>query len=247
MDRLIYTAMNGAKQVMLRQAANNHNLANVNTTGFRADLDAFKSLPLHGPGFNSRIYTEERSIGIDLSPGQLAHTGRDLDVAIHGDGFIAVQTRDGSEAYTRAGNLRINSNGILETERGDQVLGNGGLISLPPYEKLEIGGDGTISVRPLGQTAATLAAVDRIKLVNPDPQNLVKREDGLLQNRDRATAVADTDVKVVSGALESSNVNAVDALVNMIALSRQFELNVKMMERADSTDRASATLMRLNG
>ncbi len=246
MDRLIYTAMSGAKQVMLQQANNNHNLANVNTVGFKADLDAFRSLPVKGPGFESRVYTEERNTGVDLSPGQLMQTGRELDVAVHGSGFIAVQTSDGTEAYTRAGSLRVNSSGILETSSGQLVRGEGGIISLPPYEKLEIGTDGTISVRPIGQTASTLAAVDRIKLVKPEPADLVKREDGLLQHRDLIEQVADAEIKVVSGALETSNVNAIDALVNMIELSRLFEINVKMMERADATDRASATLMRLN-
>ncbi len=246
MDRLIYTAMNGAKQVMLQQANNNQNLANVNTIGFRADLDAFKSLPLAGPGYASRVYTEERNIGVDLSPGPLMQTGRELDIAVQGQGFIAVQADDGTEAYTRAGSLRVNADGLLETSSGNLVLGEGGVVSLPPFEKLEIGGDGTISIRPLGQTAATLAAVERIKLVKPDPSSLVKRADGLLQNPELVAEVADAEIKVVSGALESSNVNAIDALVEMIELSRVYEVNVKMMERADATDRASATLMRLN-
>jgi flagellar basal-body rod protein FlgF len=246
MDRLIYTAMNGAKQIMLQQANNNHNLANVNTTGFRADLDAFKNLPMKGPGYESRVYSQEQSVGVDQSPGSLMQTGRALDVAVQGEGFIAVQAKDGSEVYTRAGNLRIGSGGMLETATGELVLGSGGIISLPPYEKLEIGTDGTVSVRPLGQTASTLAAVDQIKLVKPEIENLIKREDGLLQHKDNVPQAPDTEIKLVSGALESSNVNAVDALVNMIELSRLYELNIKMMESADATDRASATLMRLN-
>lgn len=246
MDRMIYTAMNGAKLAMLGQASNNHNLANLSTTGFQRDLDTAKSLNLAGPGYQSRVYAEQFNAGVDFRQGALMQTGRDLDLAIRGDGYIAVQAEDGSEAYTRAGDLRINNAGFLETGNGHAVLGNGGVISLPPFEKLEIGTDGTISIRPLGQTAATLAAVDRIKLVAPDKAQLVKGEDGLLRHREGVPQAANASVKVVAGALESSNVNAVDALVNMIELSRQFELNVKLMDRADANDRASATLMRLS-
>lgn len=246
MDRMIYTAMNGAKHVMLKQASNNHNLANVSTTGFRRDLDAVASLTLYGPGYQSRVYADQRDAGIDQSPGSTQHTGRELDIALHGEGFIAVQADDGSEAYTRAGDLKVSTAGFLQTGSGHAVLGNGGPISIPPFEKIEVAADGTISIRPLGQTASTLAAVDRIRLVKPVESELVKRSDGLLEHKDQVAQPPDTSVKVVSGALESSNVNAVDALVNMIELSRQFELNIKLMERAESNDRASATVMRLS-
>lgn len=246
MDRMIYTAMNGAKQVMQRQAYNNNNLANVSTAGFRRDFDIVRSMQLYGPGYQSRVYAQETTAGVDHESGRIMQTGRDLDLAIQGEGYIAIQAPDGTEAYTRAGDLKIDSAGFLKTGAGHSVMGNGGLVSIPPFEKLEIGGDGTISVRPLGQTAATLAAVDQIKLVKPDSKDLVKGSDGLLRHRNGEVQAPDASVTVVSGAIESSNVNAVDALVNMIELTRQFELNVKLMERADANNRASATLMRFS-
>ena len=246
MDRMIFTAMTGAKQVMLRQANNNHNLANVSTTGFQRDLDVFQAMPLYGAGHLSRVYTEDRRAGIDFTPGSIQQTGRELDVAINGDGFIAVQTDDGlAEAYTRAGDLRVNAAGLLETRSGQLVLGEGGIIAIPPFEKLDIGTDGTISIRPVGQAASTLAAVDRIKLVNPDKAELQKRPDGLLEMISGEVQPPDANVTLTAGALEASNVNPIDALVTMIELARQFEMQIKLMEKADATDQASATLLRL--
>lgn len=246
MDRMIYTAMQGAKQVMLRQASNSHNLANVSTTGFRADLDAFKSLPVYGPGHPSRVAVEDRRAGVDFAPGSIVSTGRALDVAINGSGFIAVQGADGREAYTRAGDLHISAGGLLETGTGHLVLGNGGPVALPPAETIEIAADGTISIRPVGQAATSLALVDRIKLVDPPLEELEKTAEGLFARRDGAPEDADAAVKLANGALESSNVNAVDALVNMIELSRQYELNVRLMHVANQTDEASARLLRLS-
>lgn len=242
---MIYTAMVGAKEVMLRQAANNHNLANVNTTGFRADLDAFSPQPVYGPGHPSRVLVQDQRVGVDFSPGSIITTGRDLDTAVKGSGFIAVQASDGGEAYTRAGDLRIGGAGVLETGAGHPVMGNDGPIAIPPYEKLEIGADGTISIKPLGQSAATLAVLDRIKLVNPPVTELHKGQDGLLRQNDGQLAPPDASVSLASGALESSNVNMVDALVTMIELSRQYEMNVKMMHAAEEEDSASASLLRL--
>lgn len=245
MDHMIYTAMSGAKQVMLRQASNNHNLANANTTGFQADLDAFKSLPVYGPGHPSRVFAEDQRVGVDFSKGQIMTTGRELDIAVNGDGFLAVQAPDGSEAYTRTGDLRISAGGVLETSSGHAVMGNGGPIAIPPFEKLEIGADGTISIVPLGQSATSLATLDRIKLVNPEPAALAKGEDGLLRTTDGQPALVDASVSVINGALESSNVNTVDSLVTMIALAREYEMNVKMMKAAEETDSASASLLRM--
>ncbi|GIX22691.1 MAG: flagellar basal body protein [Gammaproteobacteria bacterium] len=244
MDRLIYTAMNGARTVLWRQAVNNHNLANLDTTGFRADLAAQQGWLLRGAGYAARAVGDGRWLGFDATPGRLQHTGRDLDVAVAGRGYLAVQTPEGGEAYTRAGALRVDAAGVLRTAEGWAVLGDGGPIALPPFESVEIGADGTVSVRPAGQGAATLAAVARIKLVAPPDGELVKRPDGLLEHP-AGVQPADAGVRLVSGALESSNVNAVDALVTMIDLSRQFELGVKVLERAEEMDRASAALMRL--
>lgn len=246
MDKMLYVAMNGAAQTMLAQAANSHNLANVSTTGFRADLTAFQSQQLSGVGLPSRVYATAQGQSVDFTPGGLMSTGRDLDVAVIGSGWLAVQAADGTEAYTRAGDLRINSNGLLETATGRSVLGNGGPIAIPPAEKLEIGADGTISVRPLGQSAATLAVVDRIKLVNPPPENLHKGEDGLMRLKDGINAEPDAKVRIATGSLEASNVSAVEAMVNMITLARQFEMQVKLMNTAQSNDAAAAQIMRLS-
>lgn len=242
---MLYLAMNGAKQTALAQTANSHNLANVNTTGFRQDLLAFESVPIEGPGIASRTFTLARGPGVNLNPGPVNTTGRNLDVAINGDGFLAVQAPDGSEAYTRAGDLRVSSGGILTTGAGHPVLGNGGPISIQPAESISIGTDGTISIRPLGESPDTILEVNRLKLVNPDLQSLKKGEDGLLRVEGADVAPADAAVRVASGAREGSNVNAVEALVNMIALSRNYELNVKLMRVAQENDAADAQLLRM--
>jgi flagellar basal-body rod protein FlgF len=243
---MLYVAMSGAKQTMLAQASNSHNMANANTTGFRADLAAFRSMPVYGPGEPTRVYAMAERPGVDLNSGAINETGRDLDIAIKGEGWIAVQAQDGTEAYTRAGNLRVEEGGILRTAGGLSVLGNGGPIALPPAEKVEVGTDGTISIQGLGQTPNTLTVLDRIKLVNPEASQLVKGADGLMRLRNNVPAAADASVTVVSGALETSNVNTVEAMVNMISLARQYESQVKMMKAAEDTDNAATQLLSLS-
>lgn len=245
MDRMLYVAMSGAKQIELAQASNTHNLANVNTSGFRADLAAFRAMPVFGPGYPTRVYAMTERAGVDLAPGSMTTTGRELDVAVRGEGWIAVRAPDGGEAYTRRGDLRIGANGQLETGDGLAVLGNGGPIAVPPAEKFEIAADGTISIRPVGQSATALATVDRIKLVNPKAEDLVKGGDGHMRQRDGGVANPDVNVQLAAGSLESSNVNAVEALVNMITLARQFETQIKLMRSASENDAASAQMMRL--
>ncbi len=246
MDHLIYTAMNGAKQAMLRQASNNHNLANVNTTGFRADFDVAVSKPVYGPGNASRVYVEDTRVGVDFTPGPMIATGRDMDVAISGEGFLAIQGKDGTEAYTRAGDLRVSASGFLETGAGHLVMGNGGPISLPPHDKLEIAKDGTISIRPLGQSATSMATIDRLKLVNPPAQDLEKGLDGLLRLKDGGEATPDTQVQVTSGFLEGSNVNPINSLVTMIETSRQYEMHIKVLKAAEEADQASAQILSIS-
>lgn len=245
MDHMLYVAMSGAKETLIAQTSNSHNLANVNTAGFRQDLAQFRSMPVFGPGQPSRVYALTERPGVDFSPGTMQTTGRDLDLTVKGKGFIAVQAPDGSEAYTRAGDLRVSSSGLLLTGAGHPVLGNGGPVAIPPAEKLEVGDDGTISIRPLGQDAKSLAELDRIKLVNPPHDALEKGLDGLLHLREGGVAPPDASVSLVAGALEGSNVNAVAALVNMITLARQFEMQVRMMNLAEENDASTAQMLRL--
>ncbi len=245
MDRVLYVAASGAKQILQAQTVATHNLANINTVGFQADLAGFQARQLSGPGLDSRTYAVAEGVGVTSGKGVIQTTGRPLDVAVNGDGWIAVQAPDGSEAYTRAGNLKVNINGQLTTGVGHPVLGVGGPIVIPEYEKLEIGADGTISVRPIGQQPNTLAVVGRIKLVSPDPSGLVKGTDGLLRTRDNVPAQASNEVTLISGSLEGSNVNGVEAMVNMIGFARQFEMAVQIMQSARQMDEQAARLMDL--
>lgn len=243
MDRMIYLAMTGAKHAMQQQRVTAHNLANANTTGFRADLASLMSRPVYGPGLPSRVYSVAEGVGSDLAQGAMITTGRELDIAVSGDGWIAVQAADGTEAYTRRGDLSITTGGLLQTGSGELVLGNNGPVAIPPAEKIEIGSDGTISVVPIGQPESSLAVVDRIKLADP-AGDLIKGADGLFRRRNGGVAVADASVTVVSGALESSNVSMVDSLVQLIDNARRFEAYVKLMETAKRNDEAGQKLLR---
>jgi len=246
MDKMLFIAMNGAKQAMQAQTNISHNLANVSTLGFKANLDAFSSWHVEGPGLNTRVYNKHEASGVNLMPGSFASTGRDLDIAVSGEGWIAVQAADGSEAYTRAGDLRINVNGQLTNGAGHPVMGNSGPIVIPPADKVEIGTDGSISIIPTGQTADTMAVLDRIKLVNPDQSLMQKGGDGLLRYIDGRlnSAQADASVSLASGVVEHSNVNAVSELVGLIQNARQFEANVKIMKTAQESEELSARLLR---
>ncbi len=246
MDRLLYVAMSGAKQIMRAQEVNANNLANANTTGFRADLVSMQALPVYGPGQASRVYVQAAGGGVDVSPGSSEHTGRPLDVAVKGQGWIAVQAPDGTEAYTRAGNLHVSQNGQLLTGDGLPVLGSGGPIAVPPAQKIDIGNDGTVSIVPLGQQAQTLAAVDRIKLVKLDASQLHKTADGLLQLNQGATAAPDASITLATGDLEESNVNGVAAMINMMDLARQYEMQLKVMKTAQDNADAAAQMIQMN-
>ena len=246
MDEMIYLAMTGARQTEVAQTITANNLANVSTTGFRADLHSFSAVPVTGPGVDSRVNAVVNAYGTDMTAGPVSNTGRDLDVAVQGEGFIAVQAPDGSEAYTRAGDLRVEAGGLLSTGAGHLVIGDGGPVAIPPNASLLIGGDGTISIQPLGQGPETVAIVDRIKLVRPDPASLEKGDDGLMHLRNGGTADADASVKLMSGALEQSNVNVAKTLVNMIELARQYEMQVNAIKAAEENADAAATMMRVS-
>ncbi len=246
MDRMIYISMNAAQQTMLAQATNSNNLANINTTGFRQDFEQFRSMPVFGEGLPTRVYAMSERPATDYQQGSIQSTGRELDISVQGEGFIAVQGKDGREGYTRAGDLHVTTSGQLVTGTGLPVMGEGGPIAIPPAEKIEIGSDGTISIRPIGADANALAVLDRIKLVKPELSNVFKDSDGLMRMRDGSSAPLDATIKVSSGTLESSNVNAVGALVKMIELQRQYEMQIKMMKAADDNATASARLLQLN-
>jgi len=238
--------MSGLKQTLQAQANNSHNLANVSTPGFRANLQAFTDAQVYGSGYNSRSYSQFSANGVDHSAGSIIRTGNDLDIAIKGSGYIAVQGSAGQEGYTRAGNLKVSSNGLLTTSTGLPVIGNGGPIVIPPSSKIEIGKDGTISAIPLGQGATTVAILDRIKLVNPDKEKLTKGADGILYLPDNGVADADAKIGVEKGFIEGSNVNAIDAMVNMIDLARNFEMQSKMMKKSEEMDGASTRLLTMS-
>lgn len=247
MDRMLYVAMNGAQQTLQAQSLISHNLANVNTTGFRKDVADFRNMPVFSDdGLPTRAYAMAERPGIDLTPGRVMTTGRDLDVAIQGEGWIAIQAPDGQEAYTRAGDLQLDTNGMLKTANGHPVLGNGGPISIPPSEKIDIGADGTITLRPLGENPANVVTVDRIRLIKPTETNpLYKDEAGFMRTMDGQAAPPDASVRLLGGALESSNVNPAEALVSMIEAARRFELQIKMMNTAQENADTTNQLLRL--
>lgn len=245
MDRMLYLSMSGAQQSMRAMTAVSNNLANVNTAGFVADLTQFRAMPVYGPGHPSRVYAMAERPGTDFTEGGIQTTGNPLDVAV-GDGWIAVQSPDGSEAYTRAGDLQITSGGILQNGAGHPVLGNGGPIAVPPFDTIEVAADGTISITPLGQAEGGLVQLDRIKLVRPPLDRLVKSTDGLMRARDGQPIDPDAFVQVASGAVETSNVNPVEGLVQMIELARMYEMQVRMMNTAKEDDESAARLLQLS-
>lgn len=247
MDNFAYLSMTGAKHALQAQQHTSHNLANANTPGFRADLDQLITHPVNGPGFDSRAYSAESSVGADFRPGPIQNTGRDMDVAMRGEGFIAVQGDNGDEAYSRRGDLRVSDVGMLENGAGQLVMGENGPVAVPPADKVEIGDDGTISIVPPGAQADELAIIDRIKLVNPPTDELQKGQDGLFRLADGDIAPADGQMRLQSGALEGSNVNSVQAMVELIDNQRQFETHVKMLTKAEENDSTSSQLLRMQG
>lgn len=244
---MLYVAMSGASQNSQAMQAHANNLANISTTGFRRDFEQARAMPVFGDSFPSRVFAMSERPATDFTAGALQETGRDLDVAAKGDAWIAVQAPDGSEAYVRTGSLEIDALGQLRTGDGLPVLGNGGPIAIPPEEKIEIGEDGTITVRGQGNNPNALATVDRIKLVTPDPKQLEKGTDGMIRLKQGQPAPQpDANASVQSGFLEASNVNAVDEMTSILALSRQFELHVKMMRTAEDDSQAMARVLQFS-
>lgn len=246
MDRLIYTAASGAKHILEQQATTANNLANVTTTGFRAQIDSFRAVPVVSDGMPTRAFVVNSTVGADFSSGPIQMTGRDLDVAVKGKGWIAVQMADGTEAYTRAGGLQMNANGLLTTAGGQTVQGDGGPITVPPEVTVAIGGDGTISTIATTTKPGAPTVLGRIKLVNPPEQDLVRGDDGLFRLKDGAAAPADPLVAVVGGALEGSNVSPVDSMVNMIALARSFDTQMALMKNAENNAAKATQILALS-
>jgi flagellar basal-body rod protein FlgF len=247
MDRLIYTAMTGASHVLQQQAAVSENLANASTPGFRAALNTFRAVPLVGEGLPTRTFVVDSTAGSDFTPAAFQPTGRDLDVAVNGAGWIAVQGPDGKEAYTRNGSFQVTPNGVLQTRTGLDVLGDGGPITIPPDIEVTFAKDGTISTVPSNGQATSVVVVGRLKLVNPPPEQLERGGDGLFRLKDGTTATADANVGVVPGSLEGSNVNTVEAMVTMISLARKFDMQMKMLQSADNNSQRASQIMNLTG
>ncbi len=258
MDKMLYVAMSGAKQKMQALAINANNLANAKTTGFKADLAQARSMQAFGEGQPTRVFSMTERASQNFDSGPLLTTGRPLDVAVKGDGWFAVQTPELSaggagalggfgngEAYTRQGHLRLTEDGTLETSNGEIVLGDNGPIVLPlPVSNIHVSPDGTIMVQPEGAPNTEQEEVGRLKLVNPDVRLLEKGNDGLFRRKDGQAELADANVQVQGGALESSNVNPLSEMTDMIALQRQFEMHLKLMKTAEEIDASSASLLR---
>jgi flagellar basal-body rod protein FlgF len=245
MDRLIYVSMTGARHALEAQATVAHNLANATSTGFRAQMNALRAVHLFGEGMPTRSYVVDSTVGTDFRPGAVQQTGRPLDVAIMGQGFLAVQAADGSEGYTRAGGLNVGAGGILVNSQGLPVMGDGGPIAIPPDVNVTIAKDGTVSAVPSNGRGA-VNVLGRLKLVNPPEADLVRSQDTLFRLKDGGVAPADTNVVVASAAIESSNVNAVEQLVAMISHARAFEAHMKMISNADQNDRQANQLLSMN-
>jgi len=235
--------MTGAKQIMQAQAVNNHNIANLSTIGFRADAVAFDSQPIYGAGYATRVNAVAGDAGTDYSMGVMQSTGRNLDVAVNGKGFIAVRGLDGKEAYTRAGDLRVTPTGAVTTASGLAVLSESGPLVIPPSTQVTIGGDGTVSVVPQGSAAFAVTQVDRIKLVDPKTSDLQKGDYGLLRLKSGGKAKTDDNVSLTSGMLESSNVNAAQSLISMIELQRLYEFQIKSINSTDQNEQSAERLI----
>jgi flagellar basal-body rod protein FlgF len=242
MDRMIYLSMSGAKAAMQRQDVLANNLANVSTVGFRAELAAFRAVPVEGSGASTRVYALESTVGANHQPGVVQSTGRNLDVAMKGNAWLAVQALDGTEAYTRAGALDVNPEGVLVTKSGLTVLGDGGPITVPANSEVSIAGDGTVSAKANGRSTS----VGRLKLVTPEsPAALTRGPDGLF--RAESDLSADTSARLQDGALEGSNVSAVETMVAMIAAGRQFEQQMKLLQTAERQEQVASKLLASGG
>jgi flagellar basal-body rod protein FlgF len=246
MDKLLYIATSGAKQDLLATAIRANNLSNAQTTGFKAQLQQARAMPAYGEGLPTRVFAMTESPTNNYDSGPMEQTGNDMDLAIQGNGWFTVIDKNGNEAYTRNGRFQFSTDGILQDSRGNQVLGEGGPVFLQvPIQNLNFAADGTVSIQPLGAPQTVLEPVAQLKLVNPDYKNMMRGDDGLYRMKDGSQAGFDENVRIATGMLEGSNVNAVDEMVSMIHLQRHFELQVKMMKRAETLDTRANALLRI--
>jgi len=241
MDKALFVGMGGQNNAIRELEMLSNNLANVNTPGFRADFETVKQHHIQESGMESRVYSSLGGTYTDFKQGPILQTGRDLDTAVSGRGMFTVQSKTGKEGYTRAGNFEISSDGFLTTASGDMVLGTSGAIQIPNAERLEIGADGTISIKPVGET--DLVTIGRLKLVNPDYNNLEKGVDGLFYDRNGGVLEPDNNLKVVTGSLEGSNVNPVDTLIKLIDLSRNYEIHSNFIKNLSEQSAESNKLL----
>ncbi len=246
MDKLLYIASSGANQDLVATSLRANNLANAQTNGFKAQLEQARAMPVYGEGLPTRVFAMTESPTNNYESGPMIQTGRDLDVAVQGDGWFAVQDAQGNEAYSRDGNFQLGADGVLEDVHGNVVMGDTGPIFLPvPLDNLNIAADGTISIRPQGAPESVLEEVGRLKLVKPEYRDMERGNDGLFRMQDGSIAQADETVAIRTGMLEGSNVNAIDEMVNMLSLQRHYELQVKMMKKADTLDTRGNMLLRI--
>lgn len=246
MDKLVYTAMTGVKHILEQQATVAHNLANASTTGFRAQLDSFRAVPIVSQSLPTRTFVVDATVGSDFTPGTIQQTGSETDMAVQGSGWFAVQLADGSEAYTRNGSFKVSENGLLQTQNNLSVQGEGGPISVPPGSAITIAKDGTISTIESTFKPGPVNILGKLKLVNPPENTLVRGDDGLFRTKDGKPAEADQNVAVVGGALETSNVNPIDSMVNMVNLARQFEMSTGVIKHAEDNATKASQIMALS-
>jgi flagellar basal-body rod protein FlgF len=245
-DRLIYSSLAAMRGAMARQATIANNLANVNTAGFRGEFTSAEAEWLKGSGLNGRATVSEDVTGADMRAGAVQSTGRDLDIALNGDALLTVQAPDGSQGYTRRGDLQLSDSGLLTTGDGLPVLGASGPITLPPADSISIGKDGQIWIVPQGGDPKAPQAVDRLNLVSPGGSAIKKGLDGLFHVEGDGTLPADPDATLTGKSLEGSNVNASATLVDMIDASRAWEAQIKMLTTAQDLDKSSASLMSIS-
>lgn len=247
MDRLIYTAMTGASAAQNRQALLSNNLANVSTNAFRAEMYTYRAVPLRGDGATTRVFALEASAGHRNAPGPGIRTGREMDIMPKENNWFAVQAPDGTEAYTRTGSLTVSSDGTLQTSTGHALLSDSGTTIVVPREaKVSLGADGTVNI--VGRDGRSTIQVSRMKIATPTADDPLKRgDDGLFRPASGRILPNDDEARILTGALEGSNVNAVETMVGMIQTARQFEHQMKLMQNAESNDRAAGQLLNLQG